>query len=196
MKALVDGPAHKTLHGRRGTGAGTVPSAYDAKRAALANVHGGGGLVDQREREYRRTLNQVVRDYPEATKQLEIHRRERELQEQREDDPHYGSLDALLRAEYVDEEKEFEKLLARTLLASSDHNAVLRIFQRKLGVQSKGKAEGNLKILEEMLEREPLKMFAVRGSLCYLSSKMAGQMDALAEREGNEEELYKDDATY
>ena len=63
-------------------------------------------------------------------------------------------------------------------------------------MQSKGAAERNLKILEQMLEREPLKMFAVRGSLCYLSSKMSDQMDHLDKREGNEEELYKDDDAY
>ena len=63
-------------------------------------------------------------------------------------------------------------------------------------MQSKEKAERNLKILEKMLAREPLKMFAVRGSMCYLSSKMSDQMDGLARREGNEEELYKDDEEY
>ena len=106
------------------------------------------------------------------------------------------TMEALLNSEDIDEETEFEKLLAKTLLESRDHNALIRIFRRKLGVQSKEKAERNMKILEKMLAREPLKMFAVRGSMCYLSSKLSDQMDGLARREGNAEELYKDDEDY
>ena len=105
-------------------------------------------------------------------------------------------MDTLLNSEDIDDETKFEKILAKTLLESRDHNALIRIFKRKLGVQSKEKADRNLKILEKMLGREPLKMFAVRGSLCYLSSKMSDQMDGLARKEGNEEELYKDDEEY
>ena len=82
-------------------------------------------------------------------------------------------METLLNLDCVDDETEFEKQLARTLLESRDHNALLRIFRRKLGVQSKDKAERNLNRLEQMREREPLKMFAVRGSMCYLSSKMS-----------------------
>ena len=68
VKALVDAPASGSLKDRRGTAVGKAQATFETKRVAIANIQGAGSLVDQRECEFRKTLNQVVKEYPEVTK--------------------------------------------------------------------------------------------------------------------------------
>lgn len=80
--------------------------------------------------------------------------------------------EVLLSEKYVDEVTEFEKLLLRTFQENSNPMQLVKILKRKLSLNNPVGGAKNLKVIDAMLEREPLRKYVLFAKKFYESNQV------------------------
>ena len=73
---------------------------------------------------------------------------------------------------------------------------LINILRRKLSIHDPENGASNVKILDEMLEREPLRKFVLFANKCYCSDQVFDQIAQIHKLKGNVHEVYKKDKEY
>lgn len=151
--------------------------AYDKTLYELKNVEGGSNLVNGRLFDQRKVMEEIVKGYPMVKQQKDIYLRDLALKERDEKGvPVHKTAEMLLTEKYVDDLTEYEKSLYRILDESPNPMQLINILKRKLSINEPENGARNVKILEKMLEREPLRRFVLYAKKCYYSNHIFDQI--------------------
>ena len=106
--------------------------------------------------------------------------RELALQERdAEGKPKHRTKAMLMESKNADEVTEFEKLLYRTFEESPDPMALVKILKRKLSINDPENGPRYVKIIDELLEKEPLRQFVLYSKRSYYSNEVFDQIEKL-----------------
>ena len=78
----------------------------------------------------------------------------------------------LLNEPYKDDQTDFEKILYKTFEKSPDPMQLIKILKRKLSMSDSEMGNEYVKILDEMLRKEPLRKFVLFAKKSYFSNQM------------------------
>lgn len=96
----------------------------------------------------------------------------------------------------MDEVTDFEKLLLRTFQENSNPMQLVKILKRKLSVNNPLTGAKNLKVIDEMLEREPLRKYVLYAKKFYESNLVFEQIGKVNGLKGSEQKVYQNDPDY
>ena len=102
----------------------------------------------------------------------------------------------LLNSGYEGDQTEFEKLLYKAFADSPDTLQLISILKRKLSIHDPVKGAHNVKILDEMLKKEPLRKFVLFAKRYYESDQIYSQIAKVFNMHGNEKEVFKNEPEY
>lgn len=172
-------------------------NSYESKLKKLQNIQGGGSLVNGRTFDFRKVMEEIVKEYPMVHQQKEVYLRDQALKlKDANGVPIHKTPQMLLNEKFVDDETEFEKLLYRTFDESPDPMQLINILRRKLSINDPEHGAKNVQILDEMLSREPLRKFVLFANKYYCSTEIFDQIAQIQKLKGNVDEVYKKDQEY
>ena len=170
---------------------------YEQRLHALSNVQGGGALISGHTYDMRSVIREIVKGYPEVSRQKAIQKREQAILERDEHGkPKQRTTEMLFDTANDGKESEFERRLYKAFEESKDPEQLIKILKRKLTMGDREMGSQQAKYLDEILRREPIRQFLLYARKCYYSDRVFDQIQRVNDRFGNEAEVYKNDKEF